>query len=43
MHVKGTQSLKHAQILAGNILDVDSMKELKELITIPDNMYIYNL
>ena len=41
MHVKCIQSLNHMQLLAGDIFYRDSIKELEELITLPDIMYIY--
>ena len=40
MNVKDTQSQKNAQLLAGNTMHIDIIEELKELITLPDTIYI---
>ena len=43
MHVKVIQALKKAQLLAGNTLNIDSIEELEELLTLLDTLHIYNV
>ena len=33
--------MKHAQVLAGNIVQVEDIQVLEDLITLPDTLFLY--